>query len=193
MDQAEFQDWLPASDRLTAAQRAEAARTLSTDADEERSVAAVERGVGESRICPRCGEGGAVRKGMARGLRRYLCKSCGRTFNAVTRTPLQGLHKKERWLSFGESLAEGETVEASRSAAASRIRPPSDGGTGSWTPRGRIPRRCAGLWRRTRPIFFKAGKASEPRSGRPGGGCRAGRRGALLPALRGRSDCPASL
>ena len=55
MDQAEFQDWLSASDRLTAAQRAEAARALSTDADEERSVAAVERSVGESRICPRCG------------------------------------------------------------------------------------------------------------------------------------------
>ena len=113
MDQAEFQDWLSASDRLTAAQRAEAARALSTDADEERSVAAVERSVGESRICPRCGEGGAVRKGRTRGLWRYLCKSCGRTFNAVTGTPLQGLHKKERWLSFGESLAEGETVGAS--------------------------------------------------------------------------------
>ena len=61
----------------------------------------------------RSGAGGAVKKGMARGLRRYLCKSCGRTFNAVTGTPLQGLHKKERWLSFGESLAEGETVKDS--------------------------------------------------------------------------------
>ena len=113
MDQAEFQDWLSAADRLTAAQRAEAARSLSAEAEEERSVAAVERRVGESRICPRCGAGGAVSKGMARGLRRYLCKSCGRTFNAVTGTPLQGLHKKERWLSFGESLAEGDTVAKS--------------------------------------------------------------------------------
>ena len=110
MDLAEFQDWLSVADQLTAAQRTEAARALSTEANEERSIAAVERGVGESRICPRCGEGGAVRKGKARGLWRYLCKSCGRTFNAVTGTPLQGLHKKERWLSFEESLAEGETV-----------------------------------------------------------------------------------
>ena len=54
MDQAEFQDWMSASDRPTSAQRTEAARALSTDADEERSVAAVERSVGESRICPRC-------------------------------------------------------------------------------------------------------------------------------------------
>ena len=54
-----------------------------------------------------------MRKGKTRGLRRYLCKACGRTFNTVTGTPLQELHKKERWLSFGESLAEGETVETS--------------------------------------------------------------------------------
>ena len=134
MDQAGFQHWPSASDRLTAAQRAGAARAVSTDADEERSVAAVERSVGESRVCPRCGEGGAVRKGRTRGLWRYLCKSCGRTFNALTSPPLQGLHKKERWLSFGESLAEGETA-------------------------GTSARRCEGSWRRTRPISFKAGKA----------------------------------
>lgn len=38
--------------------------------------------------------------------------------------------------------------------------PPSDGGTGSSTPRGRTPKRCAGSWRRTKPISFKAGKGS---------------------------------
>ena len=113
IDRAEFRDWLSTAGRLTLAQRAKATDVLSADADEKRSVAAVERSGGESRTCPRCGEGGVVRKGMARGLMRYLCKSCGRTFNAVTGTPLQGLHKKERWLSFGESLAAGKTVEKS--------------------------------------------------------------------------------
>ena len=54
MDQAEFQDWSSVSGRRASAQRAEAARALLTEADEERSVAAVERGGGESRICPRC-------------------------------------------------------------------------------------------------------------------------------------------
>ena len=58
-------------------------------------------------------EQGAVSRGMARGLRRYQCKGCGRTFNALTGTPLSGLHHKERWLSFGASLAKGETVKAS--------------------------------------------------------------------------------
>ena len=31
---------------------------------------------------------------MARGLRRYQCKGCGRTFNALSGTPLSGLHHK---------------------------------------------------------------------------------------------------
>ena len=48
---------------------------------------------------------------MARGLRRYQCKDCGRTFNALTGTPLSGLHHKERWLSFGASLGEGRDGE----------------------------------------------------------------------------------
>ena len=55
--------------------------------------------------------GGFARYGA--GLRRYQCKGCGRTFNALSGTPLSGLHHKERWLSFGASLAKGETVKAS--------------------------------------------------------------------------------
>ena len=61
----------------------------------------------------------ALRERMARGLRRYQCKGCGRTFNALSGTPLSGLHHKERWLSFGASLAKGETVKASCDVAVS--------------------------------------------------------------------------
>ena len=42
------------------------------------------------------------------GFARYGDKGCGRTFNEGT--PLS--HHKERWLSFGASLAKGETVKA---------------------------------------------------------------------------------
>ena len=41
-----------------------------------------------------CASEGAVSRGMARGLRRYQCKGCGRTFNALSGTPLSGLHHK---------------------------------------------------------------------------------------------------
>ena len=58
---------------------------------------------------------------MARGLRRYQCKGCGRTFNALSGTPLSGLHHKERWLSFGASLEKGETVKASAARSDSEV------------------------------------------------------------------------
>ena len=114
MDIKGFQAWLSAARGLTRAQRREALAVLSGRSEGEASKAAIELGVDEARRCPHCASEGAVSRGMARGLRRYQCKkSCGRTFNALTGTPLSGLHHKERWLSFGASLAKGETVKAS--------------------------------------------------------------------------------
>ena len=105
--------WLSAARGLTRAQRREALAVLSGRSEGEASKAAIELGVDEARRCPHCSSEGAVSRGMARGLRRYQCKGCGRTFNALSGTPLSGLHHKERWLSFGASLAKGETVKAS--------------------------------------------------------------------------------
>ena len=50
---------------------------------------------------------------MARGLRCYQCKACKKTFNAATGTALQGLHKKGRWLTFGDCLTDGATIRES--------------------------------------------------------------------------------
>ncbi len=110
MDRAQFRDWFSRIDELTAAQCRKVAAVLSDPPESEASLAAIELGVGEERRCPHCGSGGAVSRGKSRGLRRYRCKSCGRTFGALTGTALSGLHRKERWLSFAASLAEGETI-----------------------------------------------------------------------------------
>ena len=115
MDGKRFQDWLAGIDSLSETQRTEALAVLSGQADDVLSLAAVEAKVEEDRHCPHCGTPGAISRGRARGLRRYQCKGCGRTFNAATGTPLSGLHHKERWLTFGASLAEGETVRESAS------------------------------------------------------------------------------
>ena len=113
MDRKKFQDWRAGVDNLSHAQRSEALAVLSGQPDRVLSLAAIEASVEEDRRCPHCGTPGAVSRGKARGLRRYPCKGCKRTFNAATGTPLSGLHRKERWLSFGLSLAEGETVRES--------------------------------------------------------------------------------
>ena len=113
MDHERFRDWFSRVDELTASQRKEVAAVLSEASEGAASLAAIELGMDDERRCPRCGTGGAVKRGKARGLRRFRCKECGRTFGALTGTSLSGLHHKERWLAFGASLAEGETIKAS--------------------------------------------------------------------------------
>ena len=49
----------------------------------------------------------------ANGLNRYFCKSCGKTFNALTGTPLARLRRKDCWTEFAASVSEGDTVKAS--------------------------------------------------------------------------------
>jgi transposase-like protein len=113
MERKEFQAWLSAVDTLSETQKAEAVEILAGRPVGEASVAAVELGVDEDRCCPHCGTPGAVANGKARGMQRYLCRTCKRTFGALTGTRLSGLHRKEVWLTFGECLADGDTVKAS--------------------------------------------------------------------------------
>ena len=100
-------------DTLSEAQKVEVGEVLAGRPAGEASVAAVELGVGEDRTCPHCGAHGAVANGKSRGMQRYLCRSCNRTFGAVTGTPLSGLHRKDLWLTFSECLANGDTVAVS--------------------------------------------------------------------------------
>jgi len=113
MKRPEFQAWLSAVDTLSEAQKAEAGAILAGCPADEASLAAIELGVGEDRCCPHCGASGAVANGKARGMQRYLCRACKRTFGALTGTRLSGLHRKETWLTFGECLADGDTVKVS--------------------------------------------------------------------------------
>ena len=77
------------------------------------SLTAIEARVAEKRQCPHCNTPGAVSHGMGRGLRRYRCKAYRKTFNATTGTSLHGLHKKDRWLAYGECLSDGMTIRDS--------------------------------------------------------------------------------
>ena len=110
MTPEQFRDWLSRVDELTPAQCQEAKAVLSNRPEGEASLEAIELGMDAERRCPHCGHGGAVSRGKARGLRRYRCKACGKTFSAATGTALNGLHHKERWLAYGKSLSEGETI-----------------------------------------------------------------------------------
>jgi transposase-like protein len=48
--------------------------------------------------------------GRSHGLLRFRCKSCGRTFNALTKTPMAHLRKKDRWLDHARAMIEGKSL-----------------------------------------------------------------------------------
>jgi len=67
------------------------------------------------RPCPRCGCPRVHRCGHASGLQRFRCLGCGRSYNALTGTPLARLRKKKLWLAYLQCVLESRTVrEAAR-------------------------------------------------------------------------------
>ena len=113
MDDSVYRKWLEAIDALSSAQRADVETILSGRSSEAEVIAALEGRVLAGRTCAHCQRQGVVCRGRASGLRRFYCHHCGKTFNALTGTPLAHLHKKERWFDFARSLSEGETVRKS--------------------------------------------------------------------------------
>ena len=48
--------------------------------------------------------------GRSHGLSRFRCKNCGRTFNALTKTAMAHLHKRERWFDHARAMIEGKSL-----------------------------------------------------------------------------------
>lgn len=63
--------------------------------------------------CPRCGSSGFKRYGKSKsGAQRMMCRKCGRTFNAVARTPFFGSKVNiAAWMAFIECLLSGSSVK----------------------------------------------------------------------------------
>ena len=122
MKSEDFSAWLAAVSELSPAQRAGALAALEkADADAGRSTktrgrrtedalgtAGVERVAVQG--CPHCAGREVVGWGRSDGLLRFRCKSCGRTFNGLTRTPMAHLRKKEKWLAHAQAMIEGKSL-----------------------------------------------------------------------------------
>jgi transposase-like protein len=133
MKAEDFSAWLCAIAGLSAAQRCEALEALkSAEGKDARSGSqapleappgmAARRGRREDALgttshervdrqgCPHCAGREIIAWGRSHGLLRFRCKSCGRTFNALTKTPMARLRKKERWLDHARAMIEGKSL-----------------------------------------------------------------------------------
>jgi transposase-like protein len=129
MKTEEFSAWLSAIAEMSGAQRAEALAALERaeggEAGSERAGSGETSGkrgrredaLGttshervEAQGCPHCASREITGWGRSHGLLRFRCKSCGRTFNALTKTPMAHLRKKERWLDHARAMIEGKSL-----------------------------------------------------------------------------------
>ncbi len=118
MDSDLYEKWLEEIDALPPTRQAEVQGLLAGCSSEAEVIAALERRVMAERRCAHCRQQGVVCRGRASGLRRFQCGKCGKTFNALSGTPLAHLHHKERWVDFAQSLDEREVVRKSAARCA---------------------------------------------------------------------------
>lgn len=60
--------------------------------------------------CPHCNHQSLCKWGVASGLQRWKCRSCSKTFNILTKTPLARLRKKEKWEANAKAMIDGKSV-----------------------------------------------------------------------------------
>ena len=115
MKNKQFQALLDELGALTPVQRDALTAALKTQGSAADVMTLLETEFAKSPACGHCGSERFCKWGVATGMKRYMCKACDRTFNALTGTPLAHLHKREKWLDYARAIVDGLTL---RKAAA---------------------------------------------------------------------------
>jgi len=68
---------------------------------------------GHIQACPHCQSQSFHKWGVRANLQRYRCKSCHKTFNTLTNTPLARLRHKEVWIDYAQDVIEGKSIRSS--------------------------------------------------------------------------------
>lgn len=110
MNERELQAWLDIVPSLQPAQREQLRRKLQASDSQDEVYSVLRQRCAAGVACPHCQSTGAVRNGHANGLQRFRCQCCGRSFNALTGTPLARLRHRDKWLSQAQALNAGLSV-----------------------------------------------------------------------------------
>ena len=100
MNTAKFNTVLAALEHLTDQQIRRVERVLKGESPEKQVIHAIQQRMVEKPECPYCHGDQIKRHGKMGSMQRYRCKSCSKTFNATTKTPMPGLHHKGKWFDY---------------------------------------------------------------------------------------------
>ena len=115
----EFQALVGQLSTLSESQRTALLKALSGAKKPDEVIRLIETQFDADPHCGHCGSGLFRRWGVNAGLKRYMCKDCGRTYNALTGTPLMNLKHRDRWLAYAKAMVDG--VSLRKAAKRSRI------------------------------------------------------------------------
>jgi transposase-like protein len=110
MKTQEFQAVIEQLGDLSEVQRSALVAALKGDGSANDVIALIETRFAVAPVCGHCKSAAFGSWGVASGLRRYKCKCCSRTFNALTGTPLAQLHRREAWLEYARALVDGVSL-----------------------------------------------------------------------------------
>ncbi|MEF2265410.1 IS1595 family transposase [Janthinobacterium sp. LS2A] len=115
MQPAEWISFIAQFAQLNRRQRQAGIALLRGNSPHDATVALLESVAQPRLACPACHSAHLHRHGHAHGLQRYRCVPCGRTFNALTGTPLARLRHKALWLDYADCLLDSSSVRQAAS------------------------------------------------------------------------------
>ncbi|NBU58522.1 MAG: IS1595 family transposase [Betaproteobacteria bacterium] len=106
MKTTEFKGLIEQLGELTEVQRTALMAALNSKGSANEAIALIETRFAAAPACGHCKSERFGTWGWASGLRRYKCKECKRTFNALTGTPLAQLHRRDAWLEYARAIVD---------------------------------------------------------------------------------------
>lgn len=110
MNSVDFGHLLQRLTGLSLGQRRQLGEALARLDEGDWAVGRIEARFEAAPQCPHCAHERVYRHGRANGLQRYRCPHCGKSFNALTGTPLARLRLKSKWLAYLEAMLASRTV-----------------------------------------------------------------------------------
>jgi len=110
MKTSEFRSWMEALNLMSRGQRDMLRDQLQGKEMGDEGAKLIEQSLTAEPACPHCASTALHRWGTSCGLQRYRCRSCRRTFNALTSTPLARLRHKDKWLNYEQAMVQGVSL-----------------------------------------------------------------------------------
>ncbi|MFC5512317.1 IS1595 family transposase [Massilia jejuensis] len=113
MQARRFTLWLRQLSTLTRRQRAHLVQALRPSLGLDRVCEAIDGTACLPPRCPACKSERSYRHGHSRGLQRYRCRACGKTFTRLSGTPLSRLRQRDKWLDYLGQMLDAKSVRRS--------------------------------------------------------------------------------